>query len=318
MNKLLSMGILSLLSLACRPTDRNSSNVQEVTGRLSMGARDPFQCYNLSYSGDEQVNGKWVAGADGTTFGSMKDGEITGQCGRTFTIRNKKTGASAEFILVDRIWENDGVNGRRYNNKGNADAKRGDIGPGYEQLDIAVAPFKSLFGGHNPAASDVEIIGLGSGSGSLTTGRKETGAGDASKSPPPSSAPAALPTPTAATGKAGNAANGYPYCTNGSDTGDGFGWDESVRDPNGKHSCVVPGGGADVSTTVSPSVATVPSTPTSASDSSGSPAQPTPNTAVTYAANGYPYCTNGSNTGDGYGWDESVTDPNGSHSCMVP
>jgi len=30
----------------------------------------------------------------------------------------------------------------------------------------------------------------------------------------------------------------------------------------------------------------------------------------------YPYCTNGSNTGNGYGWDPAVTDPNGSHSCL--
>ena len=35
-------------------------------------------------------------------------------------------------------------------------------------------------------------------------------------------------------------------------------------------------------------------------------------------SNGYPYCTNGSNTGRGYGWDTSVTDPTGSHSCRVP
>ena len=34
--------------------------------------------------------------------------------------------------------------------------------------------------------------------------------------------------------------------------------------------------------------------------------------------NGYPYCTNGSDTGGGYGWDTSVTDPRGSHSCLVP
>jgi len=31
---------------------------------------------------------------------------------------------------------------------------------------------------------------------------------------------------------------------------------------------------------------------------------------------GYPYCTNGSNTGNGYGWDPAVTDPKGSHSCI--
>ncbi len=32
----------------------------------------------------------------------------------------------------------------------------------------------------------------------------------------------------------------------------------------------------------------------------------------------FPYCTNGSNTGNGYGWDPSVVDSNGSHSCLVP
>ena len=36
------------------------------------------------------------------------------------------------------------------------------------------------------------------------------------------------------------------------------------------------------------------------------------------ASNGYPYCTNGSNTGFGWGWDTSIFDPRGSHSCVVP
>lgn len=72
--------------------------------------------------------------------------------------------------------------------------------------------------------------------------------------------------------------NGYPYCTNGSNTGGGYGWDPRVTDPKGSHSCLV------------------------------APTGP----------NGYPYCTNGSNTGGGYGWDPDVTDPRGSHSCLVP
>ena len=75
--------------------------------------------------------------------------------------------------------------------------------------------------------------------------------------------------------------NGYPYCTNGSSTGGGYGWDLSVTDPKGFHSCLVP---------------------------------PVPQ----IGPNGYPYCTNGSSTGWGYGWDLSVTDPKGSHSCLVP
>lgn len=40
--------------------------------------------------------------------------------------------------------------------------------------------------------------------------------------------------------------------------------------------------------------------------------------ATQVRADDYPYCTNGSDTGNGYGWDTSVTDPNGSHSCLVP
>jgi len=31
----------------------------------------------------------------------------------------------------------------------------------------------------------------------------------------------------------------------------------------------------------------------------------------------FPYCTNGSDNGNGYGWDPAVIDPNGSHSCLV-
>lgn len=36
------------------------------------------------------------------------------------------------------------------------------------------------------------------------------------------------------------------------------------------------------------------------------------------SATDYPLCTNGSNTGSGYGWDPAVKDPKGSHSCRVP
>ncbi len=38
----------------------------------------------------------------------------------------------------------------------------------------------------------------------------------------------------------------------------------------------------------------------------------------THAPNGFPYCTNGSDTGGGWGWDPGVTDPRGSHSCVIP
>jgi len=89
------------------------------------------------------------------------------------------------------------------------------------------------------------------------------------------------------------AANGYPYCTNGSNTGGGYGWDTKVTDPRGSHSCLV-------ATAQSPAPS------------------PSPASSAKTGPNGYPYCTNGSNTGGGYGWDTSVTDPRGSHSCLVP
>jgi hypothetical protein len=101
------------------------------------------------------------------------------------------------------------------------------------------------------------------------------------------------------------APNGFPYCTNGSDNGGGWGWDESVMDPKGSHSCVVPTGtgGTDVNGA-------------SGGDASSGNAGDSTDTGGGTAPNGYPYCTNGSNDGNGWGWDEAVTDPSGSHSCV--
>jgi hypothetical protein len=110
-------------------------------------------------------------------------------------------------------------------------------------------------------------------------------------------------------GSAGNVdpATGFPYCTNGSNTGNGYGWDESVTDPKGGHSCVPRHSGGNTG-------GFVPSGP-----SSQEPYSPPGDTQAggVDPATGFPYCTNGSNTGDGYGWDESVTDPNGAHSCVA-
>jgi hypothetical protein len=47
-----------------------------------------------------------------------------------------------------------------------------------------------------------------------------------------------------------------------------------------------------------------------------SPQSPNGAPQAELAPNGYPFCTNGSNNGDGWGWDEAVTDLNGSHSCV--
>ena len=97
------------------------------------------------------------------------------------------------------------------------------------------------------------------------------------------------------------AGNGYPYCTNGSNNGDGYGYDPAVVDPKGSNSCVVRGGPADSG-----------SQPIQKSQTNTDARQ------GANAANGFPYCTNGSNSGGGFGYDESVVDPTGSHSCIVP
>jgi hypothetical protein len=174
------MFLFFALFAACKP--ESQSNIQGLTGRLGMNDTDGFQCYNLKYSGTEKVNGIWIAGVDGTTFGSMKDGAITPICGKTFTVKSKKTGASEQFIVVDRIWENDGVNGKTYNprDKAGADAKVRPTGNGYFQIDIAKRPFQSMFGGHNPGDGDIEIIGLaGAGGGSVTSADQSKTSGSA-------------------------------------------------------------------------------------------------------------------------------------------
>ena len=170
---------------SCQPprdlSNSGYSSLQDITGRTSMAPRAPFQCYQgYSYSDDEKVQGQWVAGADGVTFGATKDGQIGSGCGRTFTIKSNKNGQSAQFIIVDRIWENDGAGGQRYNNKPNADAKTGGIGAGYFQLDIAVGAFNALFGGSNPSEGDYVISGLNgdtSSQSSGSTGSGSTGSG---------------------------------------------------------------------------------------------------------------------------------------------
>ena len=157
-NKTFSLITLMLILAGCKPG--RTSELDDISGRLSMGPKDAFQCNNFSYSGNEQVNGMWVAGVDGTTFGSKVDGTITGSCGKTFSISNTKTGQSAQFIVVDRIWQNDGPGGQLYNSKSDADAKSGGSGSGYQQVDIAVGAFNSLFGGNNPAPGSYSVNGL--------------------------------------------------------------------------------------------------------------------------------------------------------------
>ena len=131
----------------------------EVTGRLSMGTRDPVQCRQpdgsaMTYTGDEEINGKPIAGVDGGTLGTTKDGVSTSMCGKCATI------AGTQFIIVDRIWENDGAGGNKYSDKSQADKKGTSVGSGQTQFDIAASKFKSgPAGGNNMTSVPVKIGG---------------------------------------------------------------------------------------------------------------------------------------------------------------
>ncbi len=129
----------------------------EVTGRTSMGTRDPVQCRQpdnspMVYTNDEEINGKPIAGVDGQTLGTTKDGETTSMCGKCATI------GGTQFIIVDRIWQNDGVGGNMYSDKNEADKKGQSTGSGQTQFDIAVNKWKSgPAGGNNMTAAPVKI-----------------------------------------------------------------------------------------------------------------------------------------------------------------
>ncbi len=189
-------------------TTSSSSNLAGVvTGRISMGATHPNQC-GMAYSGSEKVNGYWIAGVDGATFGSLYDGQRTSACGQLVCVNG------TQFIIADRIWENDGVGGSTYNNKSNADRKVGGTGAGYTQIDIAAAAFYSVFGGNNANAT----IQMGSCSGG-------------SASPGDSQAPSAN--------------NGCDYSK--ASANNGWGWNPTTRQscpPQGSNSGSSGGGSA--------------------------------------------------------------------------
>ena len=126
--------VLTLLSVT-------ASERSCVTGRTSMSPEYPVQC-QMSYSGSEQIQGYPVVGVDGTTFGSLYDGGITKQCGSKVSIQG------VVHIIVDRIWQNDGVNGSVYDTKNNADTKTNPIKSGYPQYDTASYTFYQR-GGNN-------------------------------------------------------------------------------------------------------------------------------------------------------------------------
>ncbi len=154
-------------TLGChQPATESSSEVMavdsgaQITGRTSMGPRDGYQCQPYySYTGDEQVEGRWIAGLDGKSFGSLYDAEgpKLGQlaCNNKFTITYN--GKCENFIVMDRIWENDGAGEQTYSDKGNSLKKINGKGPGYSQMDIANGPFQSLFQGKNPAVGSYHI-----------------------------------------------------------------------------------------------------------------------------------------------------------------
>ncbi len=76
----------------------------EVTGRTSMGLRDPNQC-GIDYSGNERVGNQQllITGIDNTHFGTNQDGQLTSSCGRVAYLH--LNGKRHPFVIVDRIWE---------------------------------------------------------------------------------------------------------------------------------------------------------------------------------------------------------------------
>ena len=285
--------ILSCLGVSCaqpslEEAQADSEIMGGISGRTSMGKHDPTQCFNKEYSGPERIRGKLVAGLDGTTFGSKDNGVITPLCGTTFTVRNKKMNKSLEFIVADRIWENDGVTGQRFNNEENAKKKLGGVGAGYSQIDIAVEGFNELFGGHNPAEGDFEILGLPGFGGSPRAMPSVQGAPQMKQ---------------AATNQGGRWCDGsqcFPTCTNGSNTGGGFGWQPGLEGAVNGGSCRA----ADASVQ---SQAASPNQPKASGDGDK------------FCDQGvcYPYCTNGSNTGGGFGWQPEIKDAPKGGSCKV-
>jgi hypothetical protein len=85
----------------------------EITARTTMAPRAQNQC-GIQYSDDEKVGSPpmWIAGIDSINFGSESDGSPTGMCGRVAS--TNINGTQMEFVIVDRIWENDSRN-RNYN-----------------------------------------------------------------------------------------------------------------------------------------------------------------------------------------------------------
>jgi hypothetical protein len=123
-----------------------------ITGRISMGLRDPVQC-GYKYDQDEVIKGYPIAAVDGKTFGSLYDAKKTDICGKLVKI------AGVTHIIVDRIWENDGDGGYIYNNKYNADHKIHPLKKGYTQYDTAIFTYWKRGGNADLKVEDVGKVG---------------------------------------------------------------------------------------------------------------------------------------------------------------
>lgn len=120
-----------------------------------MAAGAATQCVNQGYdAGSDTYKGHPIAGVDGKTLGTISDGSSGDMCGKCV-----KTSGGDTYAVVDRIWENDGQGGGKYNDKGNADNKSGATGEGYNQIDISANAFNDKHGGHNPPDVTLEATG---------------------------------------------------------------------------------------------------------------------------------------------------------------
>ena len=134
---------LCVLSLqACQKQDSDTKALTtgeyRVTNRMppggnGMATNDPVQCNAggnaYPYTGPEEMNNLPIAGVDGGTFGANDDGIVGNACGQCAMFRGTK------FIVVDRIWQNDGSGAGTYTGSSSNRQRTGRAG--YGQIDVA-------------------------------------------------------------------------------------------------------------------------------------------------------------------------------------
>ena len=139
-----------------------------VTGRVSMAKDAQVQCYQFGQpeGQTEKIGGRWIAGVDGGTLGTKSDSSGPAgegpKCGQTFSITNNQTGDTEQYVVADRVWQNDGAGGCTWgdNQKADADAKINCQGSGKAQIDVANGAYEKQFGKANPAEGTYTINGL--------------------------------------------------------------------------------------------------------------------------------------------------------------